>query len=251
MTKVLRIQAQKNERTYKLVPHTILADDFPVFFSSDYHHWADLQSGVIEFRPLAKPWLIDHRHWRLRFSTTADSVMELVTEAGSSFLTDVHSPLFQSVSRRLASLESSRYLHVTYSPVRQISIELPRMKLSFFVNSDRDLESHNMRGQVVDENQSSGTMLGLQNQLLLRAKDLANRNLPQSRTVLIPHGTVQFSTHGHHVSVSIDVGTDRRWDSTSTRLTPTCVISPGVLALPAGCSRSTYTHSQATVFPTL
>ncbi|KAF8601976.1 hypothetical protein BDV93DRAFT_495249 [Ceratobasidium sp. AG-I] len=208
-SKALIIQAQKDGRTYELVPHTILADDLPLFFSSDYHHWADLQSGVIELRPLSKPWLIDYRNWQLRFSTTADSVVELVTEGGSSFLTDIHSPLFRSTSQRLAPLETSRYLHVTYSPERQINVDLPRMKLSFFVNDHHDLESHNMRRQVVDENQSSGAMLGLQNQLLLRAKDSTARNLPQSRTVLIPHGTVQFSTQGNHVSVSIDVGTSR------------------------------------------
>ncbi|KAF8601975.1 hypothetical protein BDV93DRAFT_607791 [Ceratobasidium sp. AG-I] len=205
----LLVQAQKDGLTYELVPHTELASDFPVFLSSDYHHWADVRAKVLEFRPLIRPWDIDPRNWRLRFSTTARSVMELDTEAGLLSLADVHSSLVRSISQRLAPLETQRYLHVTYSPTRQINVELPRMKLSFFINSDRDLESHNMRRQVVDENQSSGSMLGLRNQLLLRAKDQAAQDLPQSRTVLIPHGTVHFSTQENHASVTINVGTNR------------------------------------------
>lgn len=204
-----RNEAQKNKHTYELIPHTVLADDFPLFFSSDYHHWADLEAKTIEFRPLAKPWETDPSNWHLKFSTEAGSVMELVTEKGSSFLADVHRALFQSISLRLSPLEDSRYLHVIYSAVQRITVELPRMKLSFFVNDKGDLESRNMKNQVVDKNQSSGTLLGLRNQLLLRAKDPASQDHPQSRTVLIPHGVVHFSIHGNHVSVRIDVGTDR------------------------------------------
>ncbi|KAF8602020.1 hypothetical protein BDV93DRAFT_584535 [Ceratobasidium sp. AG-I] len=208
-SKLLLVQAQKDGRTYELIPHTMLAKDFPLFFSSEYHHWADLESQVIEFRPLANPWENNPGNWRLRFSSGVDSIMEIATAAGSSFLADIHSSLFQSISQQLAPLETSRYLHATYSAAKQITIDLPRLKLSFFVNENRALESHNLRGQIVDENQSSGAMLGLQNQLLLRAKDSAAQNLPQPRTVLIPFGAVQFSTQDHHVLVSIDVGINR------------------------------------------
>ncbi|KAF8600766.1 hypothetical protein BDV93DRAFT_587563 [Ceratobasidium sp. AG-I] len=207
---ILLVQAQKDGHTYELIPHTVLASDFPVFLSSDYHHWADVQAKVLEFRPLTKPWHINPRNWRLKFLTKAGSVMELFTDEGSLSLADVHSLLFRSIAKRLAPLENHRYLHVAYSPTRQINVELPRMKLSFFINDDRDLESHNMRRQIADSNQSSGIMLGLRNQLLLRAKDPAAQNLPQSRTVLIPHGIVYFSTDKNHVSVTIDVGTDRK-----------------------------------------
>ncbi|KAF8601977.1 hypothetical protein BDV93DRAFT_545566 [Ceratobasidium sp. AG-I] len=209
VTKALLVQAQKDGRTYELVPHTVLAADFPSFFTSDYHHWANLESEVIEFRPLAHPWETSPRNWQLKFSTIVNSVMELATDGGTSLLTDIHSSLFQSICRRLDPLESWSYLHVTYSPTQQIVVKLPRMNLSFFVNDERALESHNMHSQVVDENQSSGTMLGLRNQLLLRAKDPAAQNLPQSRTVLIPHGTVQFSNNQRHTSVCIEVGTDQ------------------------------------------
>lgn len=136
--------------------------------------------------------------------------MQLAIDKGSSYHANIVGPLFQSISQRLAPLENSRYLHITYSPARQICIELPRMKLSFFINDELDLESHNLRNQVIDENQSSGTMLGLQNQLLLRAKEPITQSLPQSRTVLIPHGAVSFSTSENHVSVKVDPGSDRQ-----------------------------------------
>jgi hypothetical protein len=80
------------------------------------------------------------------------------------------------------------------------------MKLSFFVNEDKQLESSNIRGCVIDENQSVGTMYGLQNQLVLHPKDRAAQELSQSRTVLIPHGHVKFSAQGNHSRVEINTG---------------------------------------------
>ncbi|KAF8602017.1 hypothetical protein BDV93DRAFT_607811 [Ceratobasidium sp. AG-I] len=208
-SKALVVQAHKDGSTSELIPHAKVEWDFPVFFSSDFHHWAHLESNTVEFRPLATPWEIDPRNWQLKYSAGSYYVMELAAGTGVSFLANIHSSLFQSISQRLAPLEASRYLYVVYSTERQISVELPRMKLSFYVNSDQALESVNIGDQVVDENQSSGTMLGLQNQLLLRAKRLSAGNLSRSRTVLIPHGKVQFSIQKHHALVNIDTGTDR------------------------------------------
>lgn len=229
---ILLVQAQKNGRTYELIPHTLFAKDFPLFFSSDYHHWADLEAQVIEFRPLATPWESDPSNWRLRISSRMNTVMERLTAAGSTFLADVHSALFQSISQRLEPLESSHFLHVACSAEQQITVDLPRMKLSFFINSEQALESHNLRNHVVDKDQSSGTMLGLQNQLVLRMKSSSARDLPLSRSVLIPHGTVEFSSNTNHVLVNINLGnsrevsfhqykvdTDLRYLATSTGLT--------------------------------
>lgn len=72
------------------------------------------------------------------------------------------------------------------------------------------LESNNLRSQIIDNNQSSGTMFGLRNQLILCAKDPAASKLPQSRTVLIPHGEVSFKPVTNHVVVTIDSGSGRQ-----------------------------------------
>jgi hypothetical protein len=203
----LIIQTQQNGATFELVPHSKLLEDFPLFFSSDYHHWLDLEAGVLEFRPITAPWTAHDNNWRLRFSSSS-SGMQQVAEERTTQLVDIHSRTFKSIARQLAPLESSRYLHIT-SAALGLSTELPRMELSFFVNRTMQLESHNLRGQVIDENQSTGTMFGLQNQLVLCAKDPITASLPQSRTVLIPHGVVSFSTRDNHARVAIDPGEGR------------------------------------------
>ncbi|KAG8733132.1 hypothetical protein FRC11_008540 [Ceratobasidium sp. 423] len=197
----LIIQARCGDRLYELVPHEKLSDDLPMFFSEDYHHWASIKNRTVEFRPLSDPWSADQCQWLLRFNGLRATTLENSTDG--SFLVDIHSPEFKSVSRSISPLESDRYLHITRAADSLVEVELPRMKFSFFINKDNQLESRNFRGQVLDENQSAGTLFGLKNQLLLRAKGAIAQSLPRSRSVLIPDGEIGFTTDGHHVSVSI------------------------------------------------
>ncbi|KAG2749909.1 hypothetical protein P692DRAFT_20923294 [Suillus brevipes Sb2] len=53
---------------------------------------------------------------------------------------------------------------------------------------------------VVDEDQSTGTMLGLVNQLVLRPK---NRHTFSDRRVIIPEGKVEIVPSGHHIQATI------------------------------------------------
>ncbi|KAG8775277.1 hypothetical protein FRC12_001580, partial [Ceratobasidium sp. 428] len=214
----LVVQARRNGASFQLIPHSKLVDDFPLFFSSDYHHWMNLKTGEVEFRPLTWPWTSHRKNWRLQFSSSAMSSMEQANGNGSTLLVDIHSPAFKAIARQIDPLESSRYLHAT-RPTREfaqgairITIELPRMKLAFFVNDDMQLESSNLRGHVIDESQSTGTMFGLRNQLVLRAKDPIRQSLPQSRAVLIPYGWIEFSLSGHHSRVTINNGSERHVD---------------------------------------
>ncbi|KAG8690421.1 hypothetical protein FRC11_011666 [Ceratobasidium sp. 423] len=199
--KQLAIQAQKDGRLYELIPHEKLSGDFPLFFSTDYHHWANLGDKTVEFRPLSSPWSADEYQWRLRFNDSQATTLE--SSKGDSFLIDIHSVPFKLLSLSIGPLESDWYIHVTYSSEGLVEVELPRMKFSFFINEDKQLESRNFQGQILDENQSAGTLFGLKNQLLLRAKGAIAQSLPRSRSVLIPDGEITFATHGHHVSVSV------------------------------------------------
>ncbi|QRW06904.1 kinase-like protein [Ceratobasidium sp. AG-Ba] len=207
----LIIQAHQGRVRLELVPYLKLLDDFPLFFSSDYHHWINLDTGVVEFRSLAQPWVTDHANWRLQFSTKSVSIMEKCSDDGSRLLVDVHSPTFQDISCQIAPLESTRHVHVTRSGSNpsDISAELPRMKIAFFVNEDKRLESRNFPGQVIQENQSSGTMFGLKDQLVLCAKDPVAASLPRSRAVLIPYGEVGFASRGDHMEVTVHRGSGR------------------------------------------
>lgn len=121
-------------------------------------------------------------------------------------------PLFLSVSDRLNPLESPRHLCLTLSKSSdvRIQVELPRMRLSFFINKDMQLESSNFPGQVIDEDQVTGTFFGLRNQLVLCTKDPVVRLLPLARSVLIPHGEVEFENDKYHVAVTIKLNSNKR-----------------------------------------
>ncbi|CAE6448069.1 unnamed protein product [Rhizoctonia solani] len=204
----LIIQAQKKDGPlYELIPHETLSEDLPFFFSNDYHHWANTDKKFIEFHPISTPWLAEAYQWILSFDTSWAATLKNTTD--DSLLIDVHSTSYERISQSICPLESDHYLHVTYSAKGQVEVELPRMKLSFFINQDKQLESHNFRGQVIDVDQSAGTLFGLRNQLLLRAKGAVAQSLPRSRFVLIPSGEVEFKLDGDHVLVLIKLNAHR------------------------------------------
>ncbi|CUA77979.1 Protein Ycf2 (chloroplast) [Olimarabidopsis pumila] [Rhizoctonia solani] len=198
-SKQLVIQAEKDGRLYELIPHEKLSGDFPLFFSEDYHHWAELKRKTVEFRPISSPWS-DESRWLLHYDGSKTTLKHSAT--GSS-LFDIHNASFKSLARSIGPLESDRYIHVSRSVDGLVELDLPRMKLSFFINDSHQIESHNFRDQVLDENQSAGTLFGLKNQLVLRAKHPLAQSLPRSRSVLIPDGDVSFTKQSHHVSVSV------------------------------------------------
>ena len=166
----------------------------------------DVHSGEVEFRPLDRPWDQSSKNWRLLFSPDGPSRMT----NGMRHLVDIRSKTFQDIAVRFRPLEYSEYLTTAYDiQSRTISIDLPRFRLSFF-SWNGELELKNMQGMVIDNNQSTGTMIGLSSQLVLRNKDPRFAGLPRSRCVLIPRGSVQFcpSSDQNHVRVHIDTRTN-------------------------------------------
>ncbi|KAB5592331.1 kinase-(PK-like) protein [Ceratobasidium theobromae] len=207
----LVIQASSDEHIFELVPHSCLKGDFPIFLSTDFYHWANVRQKTVEFCSLSHPWptLGSDSKWLLRFLDNKAKRATLKHVESGSLLVDIHSSLFCSIAQQLNPLESCRYLHVTQPPNAQIQVELPRMKLLFYINKDLRLESDNFRGQIIDHNQSVGVMFGLKNQLVLCAKDHNAGSLSQFRSVLIPYGNISFAAQGHHASVTIDLGSER------------------------------------------
>ncbi|CEL53998.1 hypothetical protein RSOLAG1IB_11530 [Rhizoctonia solani AG-1 IB] len=159
---------------------------------------------------MSAPWSTKQIEWLLHCDMSHPTILTNLLDKSS--LIDIHSNLFKSLSHSISPLESDRYLHVTRSVEDHIEIGLPRMKLSFFVNEDKQLESRNFRGQVVDEDQSAGTFFGLKNQLLLRAKSVFANSLPRARSVLVPDGEIAFALDGNHVLISIQFDSRRNVD---------------------------------------
>ena len=174
----------------------------------------DMDSGEVEFRPLDRLWESSSQNWRLVFFPNGPSRMI----QGTRHLLDIRSGTFQGFAARLRPLEYSEYLTISLDiQSYSISIELPRFRLSFFAHGG-ELELKNMQGMVIDDNQCTGTMIGLSSQLVLCHKDSTFASLPRSRCVLIPRGSVHFSFSAdrNHVRLHIDTRTNftRRvtWD---------------------------------------
>lgn len=168
----------------------------------------DVSCGEVEFRPLNNLWQQSSHNWRLIFSQDGPSRMIKGT-AANHCLIDIRSRTFHGIAARICPLEYSEYLTAVCNvETRSILIELPRFRLSFSV-CDGELELKNMPGMVIDDNQCTGAMIGLRNQLVLRHKDPKFADLPRSRFVLIPHGDVSFSISPaqNHVRVHIDTRT--------------------------------------------
>jgi hypothetical protein len=201
------MKRKSDKQILELIPHPTLLGDLPKLLVENFTHWLDISNHEIELRPLKNCWESSNEHWQIKRAN--DGFWTMCRESLS--LVDIRSPTFQMVSTRLKALEYEEYLTVTYLPDdRSLSVDLPRFRLSFHMNDVRHgkhLESQNLPGMEIDPDQSTGTMFGLESQLVLRAKDRFSRLLPRSRRVIIPHGEFRLMTLNNHVNIVIDTKT--------------------------------------------
>ncbi|KAH9035653.1 hypothetical protein EDB85DRAFT_1889231 [Lactarius pseudohatsudake] len=214
----LTLQARRPEdsRFLQLVPRTVFVGDFPTAFVDDCVHWLDLSTGEVEFRPVESPWTPNPSNWRLRVNILADgarAVFRSVSSDGAApvDLIDIRSATFRIISGQLSAVESPKRIIITYTHTNQtLEASLRRLRLVFFVvNQNSELECRSMPGYVVDDFQSSGTMFGLKNQLVLRP---SNGSSEMPRRVIIPQGKITFGADGDFSMVSITTGTARHVD---------------------------------------
>jgi hypothetical protein len=197
---------------FELIAHEKLRGDLPTLLVDEYAHWLNLSSGRLAFRPLHDQWSPSSDHWGLH--VTGDLANQMTraqsTQARTS-LVETSSPTFRMISARLERLEDPQYMHITHAPdgARPLMVELPRMRLNFYVD-DGALRSGSLRDMIVDDDQYVGTFLGLSSQLILRSIHDSRWTLSRSRCVLVPHGQLQVDRLAHHVRVSIDTSTQRQ-----------------------------------------
>jgi hypothetical protein len=190
----------------QLIPSQTFVGDLPITLIVGHIHWLNLDTSEIEIRPAENAWTSSPENWRLRFAVTGPSTLH--NAGGSTMLVDIRSRTWDMIAQRMHPLEDSRYILVTCHDIASgcassLKVELPRYGLEFFIDEDGELQSRNMRNMVVDSIQSTGTMLGLINQLVLRPKlQIADEH---PRTVIIPDGRISYSPDSHHVRVTIAV----------------------------------------------
>ncbi|KAF8439804.1 hypothetical protein L210DRAFT_3540380 [Boletus edulis BED1] len=212
--KVLVIRAKRTaagrSEIIQLIPREKLENDFPAVLLKGHIHWLNLSTSVMDFCLVDKPWESSSENWSVDCTSG-----EYRMRKGREFLVDVRSPSWTMVSSLLKPLDAPQNLLVTASSIDpdlpssslRLAVALPRYGLSFYVNDDGDLQSHDIRNMVYDENQSIGTLFGLANQLVLRPKVTDNITSGElvPRCVLIPEGELSFQTNDHHVRVEVDI----------------------------------------------
>jgi hypothetical protein len=212
----LVLQARKlgDTNRIQLIPGHILADDFPASFIENYVHWLDLSRGELEFRPSESPWTPEMSNWRLLIRKPGiqpRAVLQRCSQGipeSSVKLIDIRSKTFGVLSRLLAPLESPKHIIATYTAAKTVEVSLPRFRISFFVNTNWELECRSMPGYVMDRTQTCGTMFGLTNKLILRPSPTGSEGSLLHRRLIIPQGKISFNKNGDFTSVSIDTGSE-------------------------------------------
>ncbi|KAL4068914.1 hypothetical protein V8B97DRAFT_1918390 [Scleroderma yunnanense] len=197
---IIRAKEKHCDDILELIPPKKLEFDLPAVLIEDHAHWLNLTTGSIEVRPLAQVWQSSPDNWHLQFSPGHHCIKK-----GHKILLDIRSPSWKMISSRLEPLEVPQNLIITLTSgcdKPEVSIELPRYGLTFFINNHGELESCNLRDMVYDDAQSMGTLFGLVNRLVLRPK--LNTSHKQ-RCVLIPEGEISFTRRSHHVRVVVNV----------------------------------------------
>jgi hypothetical protein len=207
---ILQARRSGDSQLLQFVPRAVLDGDFPKSFISDYVHWLDLATGELEFRPAGSPWIPEPSNWRLHISVDPNKSHAMIRKISGDncafiSLVDIRSPTFQMISRPLSALESPEHITIVRTP-QTVEASLPRLRLSFFINDKSEIECQSIPGYVIDKHQSSGTMFGLTNQLVL-CPTSDSFELP--RRVIIPQGDVSFILDGDFAKVSISAGTEQ------------------------------------------
>ncbi|KAG1816742.1 uncharacterized protein BJ212DRAFT_1576933 [Suillus subaureus] len=186
----------------QLIPSHKFVDDLPTILVAGHTHWLNLRTREIEIRPAENAWKSSPENWVLRFAVSGFSTLQ---NSSGAILIDMRSQTWDMISQRLCPLEDTHFIMVTFNTASGstplLKADLPRYGLEFFIDEDGELQSRNMRNMVVDVIQSTGTLLGLVNQLILRPKLQVADEHP--RVVIIPDGRVSYSANGHHVRVTI------------------------------------------------
>ena len=212
-TLILQARKPGDLRRLQLIPRSKLRDDFPADLIDNYVHWLDLSTGELEFRPVGSLWSPETSNWRLyiqRPGVHPRAVLRKVNQGIS--LIDIRSRTFGVVSNLVSSLESPKHIVATYT-TQMLEVFLPRFHLSFFVNTNSELECRSMPGYVVDQSQTCGTMFGLKNMLFLRPIRANSKDSRLPRRVIIPQGEISFRQNGDFTSVSINTDDEQhvRW----------------------------------------
>jgi hypothetical protein len=211
----LVVRCRQDDQIFELIPESNLTSALPRSLTSDYVHWYNMTTHVIEIRPLSDPWTPKlEENWSTAFHLDGVSTLSRQRESGvRQLLVDPNHPVSHAIHEIFSPLEPNivdlfitfNYPTSTKCRPRTLSISLPRYNLDFALTGQGDLDCLSHRGYLVDPTQDVGTLYGLSNMLLLRHHSKAGH---KSRLIL-PVGSVEFTSDGNsHPTVTIGLQAD-------------------------------------------
>ncbi|KAH6623091.1 hypothetical protein F5144DRAFT_623147 [Chaetomium tenue] len=201
-TEVFSVEGKSSVEVYEFIPSWKLDGDVPTSFISDYSHWVNLSTGVVEFRRADKPWVSSpyNDNWVL----TRTGGRNTLSRHGC-YLIDPHSQTAEAILSYLNPIETRENINAIFHPSeRMLVVDLPRYSLSFtLAEGDSSIKSKHYSGMCIDQCQSIGALVGLENRLVLKQEGALESCTPQ-RMVLVPRGPISPRIVSHHVKVSVN-----------------------------------------------
>lgn len=191
---------------HQLIPRTKLAGEFPTHIIMEHVFWLQLPSaaqqasgydstsGCIDLRNRDKPWQVKEG-WFINQSY--HSQLTQMKLGPDCVLLDVRSTSARMITDVLYPLEFPEFIDIRYLTKKKIvNVHLPRLKLDFHIDHNSRLSCKQFPDMTISEEQRIGTFFGLENLLVVRQG--------QTRSVIVPYGTVLFQRQEAHRKVQID-----------------------------------------------
>ncbi|EIW76859.1 hypothetical protein CONPUDRAFT_168597 [Coniophora puteana RWD-64-598 SS2] len=194
-----------NDAILQLIPSPKFQGDLPLPLVQNHVHWLNLTTRTIELRPSSRKWAgLYASDWRIDYGPHSAPMMRQAASGSHFYLVDPLSPTCRALSTYLRPIELPSYQIVscTMGSSPTLDAELARSGFLFSLNAQQELQSRELSDFVIDTNQSTGTMIGLQNQLVLAPRGKA-RSGGEMRRVIIPRGTISYEMSSGHTEVTI------------------------------------------------
>jgi hypothetical protein len=197
------VEGESSTEIYEFIPSWKLEGDVPTSFIRDYSHWINLSTRIVEFRRADEPWVSspDNDNWILTRIAGGRNILS----RHCCYLIDPHSQTAEAILSYLDPLETRENLNMVFHPSQHVLVvDLPRYSLSFtLAEGDSSIKSKHYSGMCIDQCQSIGSLVGLENKLVLKQESVSEPCTPQ-RMVLVPRGLASPRIVSHHAKVSVD-----------------------------------------------